>query len=98
MKTIHNKRGRRKPLYRVISDHKTKLNGQDEPETVKITLNNGFHTMDGKLKAGWSVGSLNTETQVYSKFTEAAKHFEELTGEKPPAPEFTPNLQGVTNA
>jgi len=97
MKITHNQTGRSgKNFYRVFSDHKTKLNGSDEPETVKITLNNSYHTMDGDLEAGWSVTSINTETKVYKMWTDAADHFEDMTGERPPKPGFEPKWNGVT--
>lgn len=77
-----------KKNYRVFGEHKSKLNGQGDPETIRLTLNNGRHVMDGKLERGWSVGSTNIETRVFEEFEDAADRFEELTGEKPPEPDF----------
>lgn len=95
MNIIHNKHGRRKPMYRVTAQHKTKKNGQGKPEIVKISLNNGFHTMDGKLEAGWDVRSLNLGSETFKDWEDAKERFKELTGETPPEPEFETNLQGV---
>jgi len=89
MKELKNKIGRsRKKRYRIIANHKTKKNGQNEPETVKLTLNNGFHTADGKLPSGWAVSSINTEMKSFESFEKAAEEFESRTGDTPPTPEW----------
>ena len=98
MKTIHNKTSRYtgKNRYRVIAPHQDRTNAQGGQEHVKLCINNGRHTMDGDLEAGWNVSSLNTESRTYKSFEDAAQDFKERTGEEPPAPRFEPDFRGVT--